>query len=389
MFDNIRGIITFEAIVSEPEAFLNMLKSSSVTAVNLNYKSGKIQGDIYKSDFKELINISEKCSAQVSISDKKGSIFTVNKYRKRVGILLGIILAFAMAVYLSNIVMSIEIYGNETIPDKQIKSILEDNGICTGAFIPGINFRETERRIVSSVDDIAWIGIRSSGCKIQAEIREMDAPPEMVPTSVPCNIISSKDAQIVEIKNVHMGMLIPMLYDGVKKGDLLISGTVDDGQGGVYYAHSMGEIIGRYTEEVIFQQPYIDEQFDFGDTVTRKSLYFWGLKMPLYVGKKDFGQYEYDENMEYVRLFNLQFPVGILHSEYKPYTVNSVEYTSEQAKILLEDKIKLYEYNFFNGEDIKIVDKKLDFSSSNDKITVTVSYTLESNIGIIQEIMAK
>ncbi len=389
MFNNIRGIITFEVISSEPETFLNMLKESSVTASNLNYKNGKIQGDIYRSDFKELASISEKCSAQISISDKKGGIFTVNKYRRRIGILFGIMLAFAMTVYLSNIVMSIEIYGNETIPDKQIKSILEDHGIRTGAFIPGINLRETERRIVSSVDDIAWIGIRSSGCKIQAEIREMDAPPEMVPTSVPCNIISSKDAQIVEIKNVHMGMLIPMLHDGVKKGDLLISGTVDDGKGGVYYAHSMGEIIGRYTEEVTFQQPYIDEHFDFGDIVTRKSLYFWGLKIPLYVGKNDFSQYEYDENIEYVKLFNLQFPVGIIYSEYKQYTINSVEYTPEQAKIVLEDKIKLYEYNFLDSEDVKIVDKNVIFSDSNDKLTVKVSYILESDIGITQEIMAK
>lgn len=389
MFNNIRGIITFEVISSEPETFLNMLKESSVTASNLNYKNGKIQGDIYRSDFKELASISEICSAQISISDKKGGIFTVNKYRRRIGILFGIMLAFAMTVYLSNIVMSIEIYGNETIPDKQIKSILEDHGIRTGAFIPGINLRETERRIVSSVDDIAWIGIRSSGCKIQAEIREMDTPPKMVPTSVPCNIISSKDAQIVEIKNVHMGMLIPMLHDGVKKGDLLISGTVDDGKGGVYYAHSMGEIIGRYTEEVTFQQPYIDEHFDFGDIVTRKSLYFWGLKIPLYVGKNDFSQYEYDENIEYVKLFNLQFPVGIIYSEYKQYTINSVEYTPEQAKIVLEDKIKLYEYNFLDSEDVKIVDKNVIFSDSNDKLTVKVSYILESDIGITQEIMAK
>ncbi len=31
MFDNIRGIITFEAVAPEPEAFVNMLRESPVS----------------------------------------------------------------------------------------------------------------------------------------------------------------------------------------------------------------------------------------------------------------------------------------------------------------------------------------------------------------------
>ena len=389
MFDNIRGIITFEAVAPEPETFVNMVKDSPVSVTNMRTAHGKIYGDVYRTDFDEVKKTAEKLGVQLCISSKRGSVFTIRKYSRRVGMLIGLALAFAMVAYLSNVVMIVEVYGNETLSDKQIVSLLEDQGIRIGAFIPFIDLREAERRVTSSSDNIAWIGLRSKGCKIQAEISEVSASPDIIPTSVPCNIVSSRDAQIVEINNVHMGMLVRMLHDGVKKGDLLISGTVEDGKGGVYYAHSMGEVIGRYTDKVVFRQPFEDERFDYGEKIVRKKLYFFGLKIPLYIGRNNFGNYEYDEETSYVKLWNIHFPVGTVTSEYKTYDIDNVTYSSEQARTMLEEKIKLYEHNFFDGEDITVIDKEVFFSEDGSEAKAVVKYTLESNIGVTQEIMAK
>ncbi len=389
MFDNIRGIITFEAVAPEPETFVNMVKDSPVSVTNMRTAHGKIYGDVYRTDFDEVKKTAEKLGVQLCISSKRGSVFTIRKYSRRVGMLIGLALAFAMVAYLSNVVMIVEVYGNETLSDKQIVSLLEDQGIRIGAFIPFIDLREAERRVTSSSDNIAWIGLRSKGCKIQAEISEVSASPDIIPTSVPCNIVSSRDAQIVEINNVHMGMLVRMLHDGVKKGDLLISGTVEDGKGGVYYAHSMGEVIGRYTDKVVFRQPFEDERFDYGEKIVRKKLYFFGLKIPLYIGRNNFGNYEYDEETSYAKLWNIQFPVGTVTSEYKTYDIDNVTYSSEQARTMLEEKIKLYEHNFFDGEAITVIDKEVFFSEDGSEAKAVVKYTLESDIGVTQEIMAK
>lgn len=389
MFDNFRGIITFEAVAPEPETFANMLRDSAASVADLRFRKGRIYGDVYRSDFEDVKCVAEKCRAQLCVSAKKGGVFTVRRYRRRTGLVIGFALAFAMILYLSNVVMTIEIYGNETLTDKQVESVLNDAGIRIGTFIPSADLREAERIAVSSSDSIAWIGLRTSGCKLQAEISEVTAPPEMIPTSVPCNIVSSRDAQIVDIKNVYMGMLIPMLHDGVKKGDLLISGTVEDGKGGVYYSHSMGEIIGRYGEKAVFTQPFEDEHFNYGEKISRKTLYFFGLKIPLYVGRNNFGSCEYDEETDYIRLLNIRLPVGIIRSEYKPYTTEKVVYSSEQARAILEEKIKLYEHNFFDGEDITVVDRQVFFSENSAEAKAVVNYTLESDIGIEQEIFAK
>lgn len=281
MFDNIRGVISFEAIAPEPEVFVNNLKASSVSVTNLKCKGNKLSGDAYWSDFEDIKQIAEDDGVQLSIAKKRGGVFTVRKYRLRAGLAVGFFLAVIMVAYLSNVVMSIEVFGNETLTDKQVESLLNDCGIHIGTFIPSVDLREAERIIVSESEEISWIGIRSSGCIIEAEITEADKPPEMIPTRTPCNVVSAKDAEIVEIHDIYMGMLIPMLHDGVKKGDLLISGTVDNGKGGVYYAHAMGKIIGRYDENVTFYQPYSEEKLRYTEKVTRKTLNFSELKFPL------------------------------------------------------------------------------------------------------------
>ncbi len=107
MFDNIRGIITFEAVSAEPESFLNRIRQSSAQSMNMQYKNGKIFGDTYRGDFNEIKRIAEESGAQISVTEKRGSIFTIKKYRLRAGVLVGLALAAAMIFYFFNIVMYI------------------------------------------------------------------------------------------------------------------------------------------------------------------------------------------------------------------------------------------------------------------------------------------
>lgn len=389
MFDNIKGIITFEAIVPDSNEFINSLKKSCISANHIKYKDGKIIGCIYNSDFEELKRIGTLHSAQISILIKKGAIFTAHKYQKRIGLVIGFILSVFMVAYLSNVVMIIEIYGNQTVSDKEVLSLLNDTGIHIGTLISAQDLRNAERQIVSSSDNISWIGIRSSGSKLQVEIREMDTAPEVVQENIPCNIVATKDAQIVDIKNVYAGMLVQMLHSGVKKGDLLISGTFEDGKGGVYYVHSRGEIIGKYNEQVVFKQAFSEETALFEETHTKKALHFFGIKIPLSISSAKFENYEYDEEITYLKLLDIQLPIGMIYSEYRPYRTETVQYSDEQVKAILTKKISLYEYNFLENEDIQVIDKTVNYEEANGILYAIVNYTLEGNIGISKEIMVK
>ena len=91
MFDNIRGIITFEAVAPEPEAFVNMLRESPVSVSDIRLESGKIYGDVYRADFDEVKRTAERLGAQLCVHSKRGGVFTVRKYRRRTGMLIGLV----------------------------------------------------------------------------------------------------------------------------------------------------------------------------------------------------------------------------------------------------------------------------------------------------------
>lgn len=127
-------------------------------------------------------------------------------YRFRFGIILGILILFSFVFYLSNIVVSVEVYGNSGVSREQIVSAL-DIGIYKGKFIADIDFRKCEQRLRLSIPDIAWTGIRHTGSRIVVDVTEADPPPEMVRDDIPCNIIADCDAQIESVE-VYSGRLM-------------------------------------------------------------------------------------------------------------------------------------------------------------------------------------
>lgn len=386
---DMQGYASFRMIATDENQMLNRLRNSGFSVHNIHMEKGVICGEVHWYSLDELRELAAKNSAQLEIVRKRGLIFTALKYKKRLGLAVGALLSIALIYFFSNTVLRIEVYGNENISDKQIISVLKDYGITVGKYIPSLDLRRCEKRILTALDDFSWIGIRASGCRILVQVSERTEIPEMNAVSVPRNIISAKDAQIVDIKNVRMGMLVPMLYDGVKKGDLLISGTVDGKLDHDYYVHAMGEIIGRYDEKVAFTQKYCESVREYGESFERKSLYLFGLKIPLYLNKKVDSAYDYSEYLEFAEAFGLELPVGILHSEYKTYEVRENVYSPEEVKAILEEKSARYEKNFYDGEDIVIVDKKTTLYETEEGITAEITYTLEGDIGVPQLIMAK
>lgn len=388
MFDSIRGVITFSVCCAEPEKFINVLKNSYVVSRRLRIINSNIIGEVYTSDYEALREFAEKNKAELKELKRKGIIFFLRKYSRRIGLFAGFFLALALVIFFSNIVMAIEISGNERVTDEQITAVLEDNGIEIGSFIPNIDFRRAERKIIVALDDLAWIGVRSTGCRVIVEVNERTMIPEMVPTTRPCNVVSTKNAQIIGLK-VYMGMLIPMLGDGVQKGDLLISGVVEGSHQNTYYVHAMGDIIGRYEEKVSFTQNLTDNVISYDDEIIKKSVSVFGFRIPLYINKSVDGEYEYAEQVNNFKLLKLTLPVGIVISEYNPYTIESITYTEEEAEAVLNEKVSLYEQNFLSYNSIEVIDSKSQLMLKDNTMTITVTYILEGNIGETQEILAK
>jgi similar to stage IV sporulation protein len=389
MLDHLRGVLTFRAAPHSPESFLDELKKSPVSARKIAEKDGFLTGEIYAFDKKGLESLAAKSDTPLEFIKSRGLILKAMKYSTRYGIIIGLALSFLLIFYLSNIVLRINIYGNETLSDKEIEAVLADNGLYIGAFLPSVNLRSAEAAVVSGVREIGWIGIRRSGCILEAEISEMTLPPEIVDTNSPCNVAATRDAQIVKINAVPQGMLVPMLYDTVKENEILVTGVIQGKLGNTYLVHAEADIRGRYSETVSITQNLIDASYDFSAPDKRNYLYLFGARIPLFLGEYSAPNFEYSEEINRFNLFSLELPIGIIYGQYRAYTPSQAVYSIETAQVLLEDKISRYEQNFLDENQTEIISKEVVFSAVPNGIKADIKYVLESNICKTEYIFAK
>ena len=387
MFDNIRGVIFFQIIAAKPEEIINRIKFSKMPSHNLRVQNGVLYGSTYRKFYADLEGIVRSQNAEMSILKKKGFIFNFLQYKKRIGFAIGSLLAFTFVLYMSNIALKIDIEGNNKITSSQILALLKENGIDYGEFIPNMDFRHAERSILTSTKQISWVGIRKTGGRIVVEIDEMVQSPEVVPFHVPCNVVSLQDAQVINAE-VYNGTLVPKLGDGVQKGDILISGVTVNKFGRSSILHAYGSVTGRYTEKMVFTQDFKEEKnLLTGQEIHRRKFQFFGLKIPLNIGKQPTGEFEYEESTNYFSFFNMSLPIGFTFETFRPFAKQQKTYTPEEAEASVHQKKLDYEEVFL--KDKVIISAEEQYDLSQNQASLVILYTLEGEIGTTQEILAK
>jgi len=386
MFGKISGVISFEAKGDNLYKFINEIRERHIVCMAQKCKNSVFYAQVYKIDFDEIRETANLHEIEIKVTEKKGFIFKMRGYRFRFGIIIGIVITVAFALYLSNIVVTIDVCGNNEVTRQQIVSALESAGIYQGKFIPNIDFHSCEQKLRLSIPQISWAGIRHTGSRIVVDITEAVEKPQMVNDDIPCNIVSAYDAQITYAE-VYSGRLARKVGDGVKKGDIIISGTVDDGFGHILKKHAMGRVCGIYKQTVSFSQPFKQQEQIYSDNIkTRKYFDFFGFRMPMFFSDVEDETYDYTENTVNFRFMGLKLPLGIVYCSYHPFSMQETEYSSQEADKKLEQQTALYEKNFYDNKNIKIIERNIDKKIYNDKIEYEIEYILEGEIGIDWEI---
>ena len=386
MLKSIRGVVSVKVTSDNLYKFINAIRDEHIVCTSQKCRGGSFYADIFGTDLKRVQAIAEEYGAELLTVKKKGLRFKAYAYRFRAGLIIGLIGALCLVFYFSNTVITIEVNGNGIVSDKQVLTALSEMGVDKGTFIPDINFYSCEQQLRLSIPELSWVGIRHTGSRIVVDVEEAVEQPQMVNDDIPCNIVASRDAQIVQIQ-VYMGQQVKQRWDGVKKGDPIISGIVDDGKGHILKKHAMGKVRGLYYDRQIFVQPLKEQsQVYTGESDKRRYLDFFGLKIPLTLNGEEYDSCDYSEYENHFSFFGIELPLGVVHTEYKPFEYREVSYTTEQAEDILRQKTAIYEKNFLSNNDIIIIDRKITKLMKNDSIEYHVEYKVEGDIAQDSEI---
>ena len=327
---------------------------------------------------KRLESICDSCGCLVTIERERGIIYFISKYIRRFGIFAGIIFCIAASLFLSNIVLEVRIVGaSSEAVESSVKEILEQEGIKAGGYIPSINFLNAQTRLFEVSPDVSWASIGHSGSVVTVNI---SMPTKKVRTEegrIPCNIVASHDGRIVSA-DVLVGEFTSLIGSGVKKGDILVSGIVDNKNGNAYYRHSIAKIIAEYEETVTFEQKLYDRIETDGETVYKKSLCFFEYELPLPGFKQPSENSRISSDYTPIMIFGLKLPIGIRTDGYTAIITKNKIFTIESAEAELQRMLDIYEKNLI--ADKEIIQKEVSVDVIDDTVRLTAKYILRGDI---------
>lgn len=370
-----KGIITVEIQALMPEKFINILWENNIHAKNIKKITiTTLTMDISLNDYDRVEELAKKTNTKLQILKKRGMAFYIIRLKKRMALLIGSVLFICIIYYLSTFIWNIEISSQHNISPYEIRQELMSLGIKPGISKRSINVYDIEEKLIKNNDDIIWVKARIEGSSLKISAEERISPPNLITEDSPCNLIASRDSQIVRVYT-KAGTAVVKENDIVKRGQLLVKGQ--QGREGMTYAvHADGNVIGRtFYEETKVVPTRGTKRVRTGNCV--ESVYITINNKKIYL-KKDLNKYaDYDrieDNRKFIK-------------KEKFYEVKKEDYSLDLNKLKEETVNELYtKISCSMDKSVKIISKVADAEPEGDKLKVRLLVIAEENIAVAEKV---
>ncbi len=350
-------------------------------------------------DFRCLRPLFRKTKTKALIVSRCGLPFFLYRYRKRKLFAAGILFCIAFLFIMSGFIWEIEIDGNYTQTDDILQSYLSEQAITPGIRKKYIDCEKIEKMLRQTYDDIIWTSVKIDGTSLFIQVKENQVveqkKEEVIPVSG--NMIADCDGIIAKIiTRAGIPQVVPDTQ--VKKGDLLVSGTIpitgDDGTvTGFRYVAPDADILVEttlnYQDE--FSMQYQEKIFT-GKELHQYRVGYQQNVLYLPTRKNVFGEYDMLSSEYEIRLFkDFKLPMFIGEKRIREYYTATKKYEDKQAERIAQENFERY-YNDLIKKGVQIIQKnvKIDITDYKCKtkgtLTViksageTVTWELQRNI---------
>ncbi len=286
IINSLEGYVNIQAEGVFLERFLNICTHRNLNIRNIKRCGAqRLTADISVDSFKRLRPVCSRTKTSVKILKRQGLPFIAHRYRKRKATIIGLCLAILILWYTSGHIMGITVFGNQRISTETILSNLARSGVSLGKTARRLDSATIRNQMMRDIDELAWVGINVSGSRVYVEIVERLEKEPGIEIDQPCSLIAKKDG-IIESVEARNGQSMVKNGDGVREGDVLVSGVVDNPAVGFRYVHAYGEVfaITSYTEVGEYLLEY-DEEIETGAEKSRYTLKILDKEFPLFLGK--------------------------------------------------------------------------------------------------------
>lgn len=179
------------------------------------------------------------------------------RYRRllsRPVLMLGLAAFFFTALYLPGRILSVQISGNTTLPDRLLLEQTQACGLRFGVKGRTLRSEYIKNQLLSQNENLQWVGIDIKGCVATVRVRERTTPSSEERQGAVASIVAVRAGVISQLTAVN-GVPLCAVGEQVQKDQTLISGYTDCGlkvQAGV----AEGEVFAYTMRQASYLLPY-------------------------------------------------------------------------------------------------------------------------------------
>ncbi len=355
------------------ERILSLCAHNGITLWSTKLKDEKIESNISAREFKRLRSIVRGKEIRVHILKKVGIPFVTNRYKRRYGILAGVVSFFLIIGLMSEYIWIIDVNGNYKVTDEHILSACQSIGIKNGIRKDGIYPKVERERLMLKLEGIAWASLNIEGSRLTVNVTETK---ETEKETEKFSNLKAKADGVIKKLDIVSGTSVVTVGQAVKKGDLLVSGIIETVDG-TRFVKSKGEVIALSQNEIVLKEEYKQKPLIFtGKIKTKRVLEIFGLRIPLYLGREK-GIYEASEKQMKLNIFKTTLPLTIYQKSFSFQREKTVKYSYDKLCQRLENKL---EKELANNQGARVIKK--EFSENKNEVILKAVIEKEENIAV-------
>ena len=124
-----KGYVDFSASGKFPERFINLTTRNGINVWNLKPTEKGLTATMQVYEYKNIRSIAYKSKLKMRVTGRHGLPFYVQRYRQRVGLLIGAIIGIVLIAVLSKFIWYIDAPPTKSLSTSQILSALEEDNV--------------------------------------------------------------------------------------------------------------------------------------------------------------------------------------------------------------------------------------------------------------------
>lgn len=385
------GYVKAEVYGFAPERFMNLIIKNDIVIWDVISTN---QGYIFYTGRKNLLKMKpflQKTNMKIKLLEKRGLPYFFKQQKKRVAFPIGFLMFITILYLLSLFVWEVKVTGEDTLVAEGVLKQIEKNYISLGTLKSNVDCSDLEENLRKDFAEISWISCELKGTVLIVYLEEGMLPEKNDKQKKPGDLVAAKDAVITKMIT-RQGTPLVKMNDTVKKGDILISGTIyiyDDNNEVMEtsYIAADGDIYGttNYVYEDYIELKYYKKNYS-DKSKTHIIFYFMDYCMTPFIPKMDTNDYDTYTQIHKAKISsNFYLPFGYKSIKRTAYTLKLKEYSDKEAKSILQKRLDK-KIRTFNEKGVEIIKNDVKIEKADGKMTAKGTLILNESIAIFENV---